>query len=148
MAGGLEAYLKNMEEKLNATEVRAGFLEGSTYPDGTPVAMVAARNEYGDPGHNQPPRPFFRTAIADNSAEWGGDIARGLAAGLSAAEVLEAVGAKIKGDIQESIATLMEPKLSDATIQSRRTRKERPNNSTKPLVDTKVMIGDVNYEVK
>lgn len=148
MAGGLEAYLKNMEEKLNATEVRIGFLEGATYPDGTPVAMVAARNEYGDPGHNQPPRPFFRNAIAENSAEWANDIAGGLRAGLSAGAVLEAVGAKVKGNIQESIATLMEPKLSDATINARRARKERPNNSTKPLVDTKVMIGDVNYEVK
>lgn len=148
MAGGLEAYLKNMEEKLNATEVRVGFLGGATYPDGTPVAMVAARNEYGDPGHNQPPRPFFRTAIAENSTEWANDIAKGLQAGLSAEAVLEAVGAKVQGDIQESISTLMEPKLSDATIHARRTRKKRPNNSTKPLVDTKEMLLDVKYEVK
>lgn len=148
MASGLEDYLKRLEESLNATEVRAGFLGGTTYPDGTSVAMVAARNEYGDPGHNQPPRPFFRNAIAEHSVEWGEAIARGLRAGLPARDVLEAVGATIQGDIQVSISELMEPELSEATLKARKNRKVRPNGSSKPLVDTRVMIGDVNYEVK
>lgn len=30
-----------------ANTVRVGFLEDATYPDGTPVALVAATNEYG-----------------------------------------------------------------------------------------------------
>lgn len=148
MSDGLERYLKGMEERLNATEVRAGFLGGSTYPDGTSVAMVAAGNEYGDPANNQPPRPFFRNAIAEKQEEWKKTIERGLASGLDSRAVLEVVGAQIKGDIQESIADLIEPALSPVTIERRRSRKERPNSSTKPLVDTKVMIGDVNYEVK
>ncbi|CCK03358.1 hypothetical protein BN129_2013 [Cronobacter sakazakii 701] len=61
--------------------------------------------------------------------------------------MLEVVGAQIKGDIQESIATLMEPALSEVTLERRRNRKVMPNQSDKPLVDTRVMIGDVNYEV-
>ncbi|MFW5410783.1 hypothetical protein B7L51_019475 [Pectobacterium brasiliense] len=144
----LEKYLQDIEEKMNATEVRAGFLGGSTYPDGTSVAMVAARNEYGDPAKNQPPRPFFRNAISENQEKWKGSISRGLAAGVDARNVLEAVGAQIQGDIQESISDLMEPELAPATLKRRRTRKVMPNGSTKPLVDTRVMIGDVNYEVK
>ncbi|WP_302789866.1 hypothetical protein [Hafnia paralvei] len=148
MASGLDKYLKDMEEKLNASEVRAGFLEGATYPDGTSVAMVAARNEYGDPSNNQLTRPFFRNAIAEHKDEWSGSVARGLRAGIAAQDVLEVVGAQIVGDIKGSIATLMEPKLSDATIRARRNRKVMPNDSTKPLVDTRVMINSVDYEVK
>ncbi|CAG4889331.1 hypothetical protein [Paraburkholderia gardini] len=30
-----------------ANTVRVGFLEDATYPDGTPVALIAATNEYG-----------------------------------------------------------------------------------------------------
>ncbi|KMV67801.1 hypothetical protein WB66_10915 [bacteria symbiont BFo1 of Frankliniella occidentalis] len=147
MADGLEKYLEGVLEKLNASEVRAGFLGGSTYPDGTSVTMVAARNEYGDPANNQPPRPFFRNAIAEKQDEWKKSIERGMASGLDAKTVLEVVGAQIKGDIQESIATLVEPALSPVTLKRRRTRKVMPNQSNKPLVDTRVMIGDVNYEV-
>lgn len=59
-------------------------------------------------------------------------------------QVLEVVGAQIQGDVQESITQLMAPPLAASTIAA---RKSKGNNSTKPLVDTKVMIGDVNYEV-
>ena len=45
MSDGLDKYLGVMDERLNATEVKAGFLGGSTYPDGTSVAMVAPRTE-------------------------------------------------------------------------------------------------------
>lgn len=147
MSDGLDKYLEGMAERLNATEVRVGFLGGSTYPDGTNVAMVATRNEYGDPANNQPPRPFFRNAIADKQEEWKKTIERGLSSGLDSRTVLEVVGAQAKGDIQESIATLIEPALSEVTLERRRNRKVMPNQSDKPLVDTRVMIGDVNYEV-
>lgn len=148
MADGLESYLKEIEERLNATEVQAGFFADATYPDGTSVAMVAASNEFGDPGRNQPPRPFFRSAIAENKEEWSSAISRGMESGLDARTVLDAVGAKIQGDIQQSIASLMDPPLAPATLSRRRNRKVLPNKSTKPLVDTRVMITSVNYEVK
>lgn len=148
MASGLEDYLKAMEERLNATEVSAGFFADATYPDGTSVATVAASNEFGDPGHNQPPRPFFRLAIAENQDEWSSALARGLSNGIDARTVFEVIGAKMQGDIQQSIASLMDPALSQATIDRRRSRKVLPNKSTKPLVDTRVMITSVDYEVK
>lgn len=44
----LEAKLREIAEKVGAPKtVRVGFLEDATYPDGTPVALVAATNEYG-----------------------------------------------------------------------------------------------------
>ncbi|EKY2102253.1 hypothetical protein QNX20_004060 [Cronobacter sakazakii] len=144
MAGAIDDFLNNVEKQLDSKQLKVGFIDGATYPDGTSVAMVATTNEYGRPEHNQPPRPFFRNAIANHESEWTDAIARGLRAGIDVNQVLEAVGAKVQGDIQESIAQLMDPPLSPATIKA---RKSKGNNSVKPLVDTKVMIGDVNYEV-
>ncbi|PVX61240.1 hypothetical protein [Paraburkholderia unamae] len=50
ISGGdkLEAKLREIaEEAAKAKTVRVGFLEGATYPNGMPVAQVAAINEYG-----------------------------------------------------------------------------------------------------
>lgn len=50
MTGGsaLEAKLREIAEKAGkANTVRVGFLEDATYPNGLPVAQVAATNEYG-----------------------------------------------------------------------------------------------------
>lgn len=148
MSDGLEHYLKAMEERLKSTEIRVGFMNGAVYPEsGEAVASVAARNEYGDPANNQPPRPFFRNAIAGHKEEWAATLARGLERGMDAQAVFEVVGAQMKGDIQTSISELMEPKLSPVTLQKRRTRKESPNNSTKPLVDTSRMFDNVSFEI-
>lgn len=44
----LEAKLREIAAKVaKPNMVRVGFLEDATYPDGTPVALVAATNEYG-----------------------------------------------------------------------------------------------------
>src|SRR6478672_3144351 len=51
-------------------EVKVGFFENSTYPDGTSVPMVAAINEFGAPSRGQPPRPFMRNTIAKHRSEW------------------------------------------------------------------------------
>lgn len=136
--------LDNISSSLTDKQLKVGFIDGATYPDGTPVAMVAATNEYGNPANNQPPRPFFRNAIANHETEWSEAIAKGLAKGFEVEQVLSVVGERIAGDVVESIATLMDPPLSAATIAS---RKSKGNDSTKPLVDTKVMIRDVHYEV-
>lgn len=144
MADSIDDFLSNVASQLNSKQLKVGFIDGTTYPDGASVAMVAATNEYGRPENNQPPRPFFRNAIAEHESEWTDAIARGIRAGYPVDQVLDVVGAQIQGDVHESIAQLMTPSLAAATIAA---RKGKGNNSTKPLVDTKVMIGDVNYEV-
>lgn len=147
MADAINDFLNKVASQLESKQVKVGFINGATYPDGTSVAMVAAGNEWGIPENNQPPRPFFRNAISEHKKEWSEAVSRGLEAGYPVDQVLELVGAKIQGDVQESIATLVDPPLSPTTLHIRRTRKDRPTDSTKPLVDSKVMIGDVNYEV-
>jgi hypothetical protein len=45
---GLRAKLEEIRQKVGTGELlRLGFLENATYPDGTPVAYIAAVNEYG-----------------------------------------------------------------------------------------------------
>lgn len=144
MADAIEVFLNNVASQLESKQVKVGFIDGATYPDGTPVVIAAITTELGDPANNQQPRPYFGNAISEHEKEWGDTVARGMRAGIPVEQILEVVGAQIQGDVQESIATLMDPALRDSTIAARRSR---GNDSTKPLVDTKVMIGDVNYEV-
>lgn len=147
MAGKIADFLNVVAKSLDSKQVKVGFIDGTTYPNGTSVAMVAATNEYGNPGNNQLPRPFFRNAISEHSTEWADGVARGIRSGAPVDAVLEVVGAQIQGDVVQSIASLMEPALSEATLHIRRNRKVMPTKSTKPLVDTRVMIGDVKFEV-
>lgn len=144
MADKVMEVLNGVASQLSNMQVKVGFIDGATYPDGTPVAMVATVNEFGRPENNQPPRPFFRNAISAHENEWAGTISRGIEKGIDTQTVLSVVGEQIVGDVVESIATLMEPAIKDSTIANRR---KRGNESIKPLVDTKVMIHDVHYEV-
>jgi len=44
----LKAKLEEIAKKVGKVDtVNVGFLEGATYPDGTPIAMIAAVNEFG-----------------------------------------------------------------------------------------------------
>ncbi len=144
MADKVMDALNAIASNVQSMQVKAGFINGATYPDGTPVAMVAAVNDLGDPARNQLPRPFFRNAIAEHESEWADTIARGMEKGVDTETLLSVVGEQIVGDVVQSIATLIEPPIKSSTIANRR---RRGNESVKPLVDTKVMIRDVHYEV-
>lgn len=57
MSGGgkMEAYLAGIAKRAaSAREVRVGFLEGSTYADGTSVPMIAAIQEFGGRVEREP----------------------------------------------------------------------------------------------
>jgi hypothetical protein len=53
MADKVMDALNAIASNVKSLQVKAGFIDGATYPDGTAVAMVAAVNEYGDPARNQ-----------------------------------------------------------------------------------------------
>jgi hypothetical protein len=120
--------------------LRVGFLSGATYPNGTPVAMVAAIQDYGAPNAGIPPRPFFRNMIADKSSEWPAAIAGLLRANnYDVEKTLQLTGEAIKGQLQQSIRDTNEPALSPRTIARK--------GFAKPLIDTGQMINSVDYEV-
>lgn len=122
-----------------AHEVRVGFMEAATYPDGTPVAAVAYWNEFGKPG--QPARPFFRTMIAAESPSWSIKLGKlGPATGYDASKMLALMGEDIRGALQQSINTFESPPLSERTVEAK--------GFAKPLIDTAQMLNSVDYEVK
>lgn len=120
-------------------QLKVGFLEGATYPDGTPVPMVAATNEFGNPANNQPPRPFFRNAISNHETEWQDETASLIENGDETREVLSLLGEIIVDDIKGSIRSLESPPLSPVTIARK--------GFDKPLIDTSNMLNSVSYEV-
>lgn len=137
----LEKIIRKFAEKAqNAKELRVGFLEDATYPDGKSVAMIAAINEYGAPSRGQPPRPFFRNMIAEKKDSWGPSF-RALMKNneMDAKASLQQLGAGIKGQLQQSITDFKDPPLKPSTIQKK--------GFAKPLIDTGLMLRSVDYEV-
>lgn len=142
---------------LDGVVAKTGFFETSKYDDGTPVAFVAAVQEFGAVINVEdaaaafqggssggsiviPPRPFFRPTIANKSAEWGALIGRGahavLTQGADPVDVMEAVALRAAGDVAKTISTVTSPPLKPSTIR-------RKKGATKPLVDTGLMIQSV-----
>ena len=124
----------------NARQVSVGFLEGSTYPDGTPVPMIAAIQEFGAPNKRIPPRPFFRNMVAEKSGEWPKAVAGLLKSnGYDAAVTLAQVGEAVKVQLERSIASFNSVPLAPSTVAAK--------GNAKQLVDTGVMLASVAYKV-
>lgn len=144
ISGGekLAVALREMASKVaKPATLRVGFLENARYPDGTPVAMVAAINEGGAPSRGQPPRPFFRRMIAKHVGEWPSAIGDLLKANeYDAAKTLDLTGAAIAGQLRQSITDLVDPPLAASTI--------RRKGFDKPLIDEGIMLASVDHEVK
>lgn len=175
----LEGIARGLE---SGKTLKVGFLEGATYPDGTPVAKVAAVNEFGGtidvpareqtlyfrynertgrigqkfvksakanfaqtvmiPAHTitVPARPYFRSMIAQNSPEWGKAMIAALeASGYEARTALALLGEQIKGELQQSIISLVSPGNAASTI--------REKGFDNPLIHTSHMLNSVDYSV-
>lgn len=107
ISGGkaLEKYLKKIADQVsNPGTLRVGFLENATYPDGTPVATVAAIENFGAPAAGIPARPFFTHMVKKNSPEWGAKLAKLLEMhDWDATKALEMMGGLIAGQLREVI---------------------------------------------
>lgn len=138
---GYDRAMREISEMLgNAGGVRIGFLENATYPDGTPVAMIAAIQDGGAPSVGIPPRPFFRNMIAAKQAEWPDAIAGLIVAnGYDARRTLEQIGEAIAGQLRQSLIDTNAPALAPSTI--------RRKGFAKPLVDSGHMLNSIGYEV-
>lgn len=128
-----------------AHTVRAGFTDKATYPNGTPIAMVAAAQNFGAPAANIPPRPFFSNIVRAKRAVWGKELGQLLKAqNMNASKALELMGMRMAGDIKQSIVDMVSPPLSEKTVKRK--------GFDKPLVDTGAMLqsldGPGGYEVE
>jgi hypothetical protein len=119
VSGGekLAEALKQIKDKIRSgAEVRVGFLENATYPDGTKVATVAALNNFGAPEAGIPARPFFSKMIARQSPDWGERFADVLVASNYDAETaLALMGDGIAGQLRQEIVETDSPANSPVT---------------------------------
>ena len=143
-----------MQQAGEEVSLRVGFLEGSTYPDGTSVANVAALNEFGHltpvgktgmgPAARTEARPFFSRMLNEKSPDWNRrllNLYRTNGGNLQAA--LKSMGESIASDLQMAIIEFNDPPDKDVTIAA----KGFKGGAQATLQDTKVMLNSVAYEV-
>lgn len=164
--------LEDIARKMGGGSVSVGFMDGATYPDGTPVAAVAFWQEFGVPSRSIPPRPFFRDMIASESPEWPKRMAAlAKATDYDGPKVLAMMGEDIKGALQKSIVDTNSPALSPITRMLRKMVGNQPELITggmvgeaarrvaegeegasgtqaKPLVWTGHLITSITYKVQ
>jgi len=108
--------------------LQVGWLESAKYADGTPVAGIAAQNEFGNPKLSIPPRPFIRPTIENKTESWAGIADQGAKAFLngkvSIVQVLNGIGLKASADIKNSIVSGSFVELSPITIALRKIRND------------------------
>ena len=126
---------------LSATKVKVGFFEEDSYGDGTPVAQVAAWNEYGTSFH--PERPFMRETLEDRKTRRA--LLKGMMAAAKATihntgnarRILATLGLLITEEIKVTIANY--PGSNSArTIAAK--------GFDRPLYDTGKMLESVKFK--
>ena len=138
--------IKKLMRELNDIEAQAGWFASSKYPDGTPVAYVASIQEFGY--GPIPPRSFMRPTVAAQKDRWSKIAVKMTKTATSGEAIAEVMGATMAGDFREAIAELTTPPLAEETLYARKHRKNPPpNNSEKPLVDTRVMLPTLTHVV-
>ncbi|WP_272524236.1 MULTISPECIES: hypothetical protein [unclassified Providencia] len=146
------AQLKKVYDELGKKQLKVGFFEHSKYPDGTPIAYVAAIQELGCPAGGIPPRPFLRPTMSDKKTEYGQlifRVAKAAASGnITINDGLTQVGAKAASDVKLAIKAVTTPVLDDATVKARARRHSKGKSTNKPLVDTGQMLQAVNFAVE
>lgn len=153
-AGPGAQQLRMMLEGLGSKVARVGFFPSSKYEDGTPVAYVAAIQEFGSPRNGIPPRPFMRPTADAQRGTWQETARQGARAVVKGSAttdtVLDVIGQQAAGDVRKAISKLTSPPLKQATIDSRlraRADKVTLGKLDKPLVDTGTLLNAVTSEV-
>jgi hypothetical protein len=109
-------------------EVKVGWFAKSAYPDGRPVAAVAAGNELGIASRSIPPRPFMRPTANDKQNEWREKAAvlaaRVLEGKMEPFVAFDTLGQIAQNDIYNTITQITTPPLSKITLGARKYRQE------------------------
>lgn len=130
----------NTLAKMKDSSVAVGFFPEAQYEDGTQVAAVAYKNEFGEKNAGVPMRSFFRTTIHEKENEWAIKTAALISKGSESIDVMSAMGAVIAADIQQKIISIMTPPNSQYTIDMK--------GFNNPLIDTGLMLKSVTFKTK
>ncbi|URG13036.1 hypothetical protein B2_43 [Stenotrophomonas phage B2] len=142
-SGGVKKLQKTLDE-MRRVSVEVGYFPEAVYPDGTPVAYVAAIHVFGYLEGNIPPRDYFRTTTEAKAPEWGRQVAGAVAGAIQGKldfkDALAGVGAMAAGDIGKALSALKEPELAESTI--------RRKGHDKPLVgETGLLLQSLDFKV-
>lgn len=149
--------IKKALSEANGSRVSIGFFDNKEYTDGTPVAYIAAIQEFGYPPKNIPARSFMRTALSDNQAQLEEIISRGagkyVVGQITMNQFLDGLGESMMGMIVEKIQSITTPPLKPSTIASRNSKRKKGttdagHTGNKPLVFTGTLISSVEYKVE
>lgn len=167
----LELKLK----ELQGYTAKIGWFDTAKYPDGTPVAYVAAIQELGCEQRSIPPRPFMRPAQIKNAHRWfavAEDQAQKIIEGSQNGRgAMEVIAQMTEDDVSDAIIDVNSPALSKITLAARRIREKGgkvtgatigdiarrlasdPDNvelssNTKPLNDTGYMLATLTHMVE
>ena len=138
----LAAHIRNQLEKSPVSKVTVGIFPESRYPDGTPIAAVAAIQEFGVEGHT-PQRPAWRPALPEIQQELRALLIRQLQAkGQLRVDHADApqIGQLIQGIIQDRIRSVRLPPKAPSTIAGK--------GSKPPLQDTLRLINAVDWKAE
>ena len=137
----LKRHLAALKGKARPMHVNAGILEGSVYPDGTPVALVGYVHEFGAPSQGIPPRSFMRSTLMQRLKAWKEGLARELKSqGLDSRQALNRLGFVMVTDFKKQIRAMTAPALKIETI--------RRKGFNKLLIHKGDLINSLAHEVK
>ncbi|MDE2848219.1 MAG: hypothetical protein OXO51_16070 [Gemmatimonadota bacterium] len=140
----LQRKIRRAMTAIGVDEIQIGFFNTAKYPDGKPVASVAAKNEFGtrtgDGDVIIPERPFFRQALEQAKPRVFEHLKDNVDGGtLVVKETLgDEIGEIVQQAIQEQIVELREPPNAPSTLA-------RKKPKTNPLIDTGTMRTAVTY---
>ena len=120
--------LKVSIRELGKFKLMVGWLESAMYDDGTPVAGIAAVQEFGSPSRNVPPRPFMRPAISGSKSKWRKLVEKSaksiIEEGDTAESAVEKLGLVAAANIKNEIVQGSHEPLSPVTIALRKHKNE------------------------
>jgi hypothetical protein len=89
--------------------------------------------------------------VDEKTAEWQRDshvLAKAVVNGNMAPDaVMQGLAQKAEGDIRRTITKVSTPPLSERTIKARASRHSKGKASTKPLVDTGILLNTLTSQV-
>lgn len=133
--------LKDRLKKLDGMSVDVGWFEGNKYPDGTPVALVAAWLEFGT--KYRPATPFIRHAMIVGRPKIqkavGKFVKEVINNKMTPENALGLVGHVVEGEILMSIKTGPWPRESEETVKRK--------GFSAPLRDTKQLMQTLIHKV-
>lgn len=116
--------LKVLLKDLGGKKLEVGWFESALYDEGTPVAGIAAVQEFGTVSGGIPPRPFMRPAVEEHEKDWRAfadqELKKVTAEEQSMTQFLEKLGLLVSGQIRKNIAQLTSPPLSPITLALRK----------------------------